>query len=250
MNIPSIVPNDRLDKGFYLVLEDFRAGPAFRETDEGITYVKLIDDLLTGQYDKVIRVVAFNPVEGWSRDASEDIANALEAHIAAESREVSEAMEDFIEGQTGTQDWAAVGPIPMSPIINLPMLVLAAVRVASADGRPMTARDVAFLLAVPQEGVDLALDDLVVTGSITQDGDLYRHDVTRQLTAAESGNAGVGAASRGAEVDVGSCPGPFAQLNDSHSAASHIDALHIEIRVLQARQRKDGPDGRRLDPRN
>ena len=73
----------------------------------------------------------------------------------------------------------------MSPAINLPMLVLAAIRVAEVDGRPMTARDVAFLLAVPQERVDLALDHLVKMGSITQDGDLYRHDVTRHLTAAE-----------------------------------------------------------------
>jgi hypothetical protein len=89
-----------LDKDFYLVLEDFRAGPSFRETDEGITYIKLIDDLLTGQYDNVLRVVAFNPVEGWSRDASEDVANALQ-HIAAEGREISEAMRDFMEGQTG-----------------------------------------------------------------------------------------------------------------------------------------------------
>jgi hypothetical protein len=101
MSAPSIVPNDRLDKDFYLVLEDFRAGPSFRETDEGITYIKLIDDLLTGQYDNVLRVVAFNPVEGWSRDASEDVANALDQHIAAEGREVSDAMRDFIEGQTG-----------------------------------------------------------------------------------------------------------------------------------------------------
>lgn len=101
MNTPSIVPNDRLDKDFYLVLEDFTAGPSFRETDEGITYTALIDDLLTGQYDNVLRVVTFNPVEGWSRDASEDIARALEAHIAAEGREVSEGLRDFIEGQLG-----------------------------------------------------------------------------------------------------------------------------------------------------
>ena len=73
----------------------------------------------------------------------------------------------------------------MSPVINLPMLVLAAVRVAEVDGRPMTAHDIAFMLAVPQEDANLALDHLVKTGSITQDGDLYRHDVTRQLTAAE-----------------------------------------------------------------
>ena len=38
---------------------------------------------------------------------------------------------------------------------------------------------------MPQEKVDLALDQLVNMGSITHDGDLYRHDVTRQLTAAE-----------------------------------------------------------------
>ena len=101
MSVPSIVPNDRLDKDFYLVLEDFRSGPSFRETDEGITYISLIDDLLTGQYDEVQRIVAFNPVEGWSQDASETVASALEAHIAAEGREVSERLRNFIEGQTG-----------------------------------------------------------------------------------------------------------------------------------------------------
>jgi hypothetical protein len=101
MSSPSIIPNDRLDRDFYLVLEGFRSGAAFRETDEGITYVSLIDDLLTGQYGHVQRIVAFNPVEGWSRDASEDIAGALEVHITAEGREVSEGIRDFIEGQLG-----------------------------------------------------------------------------------------------------------------------------------------------------
>jgi hypothetical protein len=97
MSIPSIVPNDRLGKDFYLVLEDFKSGPSFRETDKGITYSTLIDDLLTGQYGQ--RVVAFNPVEGWSRDASEDVATALEVHIMTERREVPEGLRDFIEGQ-------------------------------------------------------------------------------------------------------------------------------------------------------
>ena len=101
MGSPSIIPNDRLDRDFYLVLEDFRNGAAFRETDEGISYISLIDDLLTGQYGEVVRIVAFNPVEGWSRDASEDIASALEQHITAEGREVAEGLRDFIEGQLG-----------------------------------------------------------------------------------------------------------------------------------------------------
>ncbi|WP_312015180.1 hypothetical protein [Bradyrhizobium lablabi] len=38
---PSIIPNDRLDRNFYLVLEDFTSGAAFRETDEGIDYPTL-----------------------------------------------------------------------------------------------------------------------------------------------------------------------------------------------------------------
>lgn len=101
MASPSIVPNDRLDKDFYLVLEDFQSGAAFRETDERVDYSTLLNDLLNGQYEQVLRVVAFNPAEGWSRDASEDIARELERRIGAEDREVSDTLMDFIEGQLG-----------------------------------------------------------------------------------------------------------------------------------------------------
>lgn len=98
---PSLVPNDRLDKDFYLVLEDFRSGAAFREADEDIDYHTLISDLLTGQYDQVLRVVAFNPAEGWSRDASAEVAAELERCIAAEDIEITDALKDFIESHLG-----------------------------------------------------------------------------------------------------------------------------------------------------
>lgn len=101
MASPSIVPNDRLDRDFYIVLEEFKSGAAFRETDEGVDYPTLINDLLSGQYDKVLRVVAFNPVEGWSHDASEDVAQELERRIATEGRKISDALKDFIEAQLG-----------------------------------------------------------------------------------------------------------------------------------------------------
>jgi len=32
MSSPSIIPNDRLDRDFYIVLENFAGGAAFRET--------------------------------------------------------------------------------------------------------------------------------------------------------------------------------------------------------------------------
>ena len=101
MSTPSIVPNDRLDKDFYLVLEEFKSGAAFRETDEGIDYTTLLDDLLSGQFDQVLRIVAMNPAEGWSRDASEDVAHALEMRVATGYYEIGEDLRDFIEGQTG-----------------------------------------------------------------------------------------------------------------------------------------------------
>lgn len=101
MASPSIIPNDRLDRDIYLVLEDFRNGAAFRETDEGVDRSALINDLLAGQYDQVLRIVAFNPAEGWSMDASEDIAYELERRIGAEDHEIADGLKDFIEGQLG-----------------------------------------------------------------------------------------------------------------------------------------------------
>lgn len=114
MASPSIIPNDRLDKDFYLVLEDFRSGAAFRETDEGFDHATLINDLLSGQYDQVLRVVAFNPAEGWSRDVSEDIARELEHRIGAGGLEVSDALKDFIEGQLGRKIGVQL-PLPLQP---------------------------------------------------------------------------------------------------------------------------------------
>ena len=94
---PSIIPTDRLDRDIYLVLEDFSSGAAWRETDEGNTNLgTVVNDLLSGQYDQPLRVVAFNPIEGWSRDASEEVAEEL-ARRAAEGREISEALQGFIE---------------------------------------------------------------------------------------------------------------------------------------------------------
>jgi hypothetical protein len=73
---PSIVP-DTLDRDVYLVLDDFgeRIGCSWCETDEADTdRATLIRHLLEGQYSSPVRIVAFNTAEGWSRDASDEIA--------------------------------------------------------------------------------------------------------------------------------------------------------------------------------
>ncbi|UPT96670.1 hypothetical protein J4G48_0000230 [Bradyrhizobium barranii subsp. apii] len=45
-------------------------------------------------------VVVFNPLEGWSRDASEDVAQELEQWVA-DGHEVTEPVREFIERFTG-----------------------------------------------------------------------------------------------------------------------------------------------------
>ncbi|MBR1252038.1 hypothetical protein JQ609_34625 [Bradyrhizobium sp. AUGA SZCCT0169] len=45
-----------MDRDFYIVLEDFSRGAAFRETDEGIDYRVLVQNLLAGEYGTVARI--------------------------------------------------------------------------------------------------------------------------------------------------------------------------------------------------
>jgi hypothetical protein len=72
-----VVPNP--DFTVYIVLDDFgNLGASYRETDaEDCDRASAVNDLLKGQFHNPVRVVAFNTVEGWPADASEDIARAV-----------------------------------------------------------------------------------------------------------------------------------------------------------------------------
>jgi|SRR6516165_3335035 hypothetical protein len=96
---PSIVP-EALNRDVYLVLDDNGAklGRAWREVDEECADREtVITDLLTGQYRNPVRLVAFNTVEGWSRDVSEEIADEIAERIAAQDLESSPSLEGFID---------------------------------------------------------------------------------------------------------------------------------------------------------
>jgi hypothetical protein len=51
--------------------------------------------LLEGQYENPIHIVAFNTVEGWSRDVTQDIANELQ-DVCSDRDELSVSIEEFI----------------------------------------------------------------------------------------------------------------------------------------------------------
>ena len=94
---PSIVPHGA-DQDTYLVLDDFGLlGRAWRETDEENTdRATLIRDLLAGQYDTPVRIVAFNTAQGWSRDVTVDIADELRRRYV-EHDEVPPSVLEFLE---------------------------------------------------------------------------------------------------------------------------------------------------------
>ena len=58
------------DLTVYAVLEDFgKHGAAWREIDElRADQQSIIEGILRGEYERVLRVVAFNADEGWARE--------------------------------------------------------------------------------------------------------------------------------------------------------------------------------------
>jgi hypothetical protein len=101
---PSIVPDDT-NRDVYLVLDDFgRLGRAWRETDEaGANRTTLVLNLLDGQYEDPVRIVAFNTTEGWSRDVTVDIADELRRRFV-EYDEVPESVLKFLEAMPALRD--------------------------------------------------------------------------------------------------------------------------------------------------
>jgi hypothetical protein len=62
----------------------------------------VIQDLLTGQYNNPIRVVAFNTAERWSEDVSEDVARELRRRCDLQMHELPSTISDSVKRHEGT----------------------------------------------------------------------------------------------------------------------------------------------------
>jgi hypothetical protein len=87
------------DDTVYLVLEDFgKFGQAYRETDpRQADRQTVLSNLLSGQYEHPLRIVAFNTTEGWARDVTAEIAG--EAFTCLDQDDLSPAARAFVEGR-------------------------------------------------------------------------------------------------------------------------------------------------------
>ena len=86
------------DRDIYLVLDSFgEMEQAWRETVTSDTErATLVRDLLDGQYEDPVRIVAFNTTQGWSRDVTDEIADELQEYCA-DLDEIPAYLQDFLE---------------------------------------------------------------------------------------------------------------------------------------------------------
>lgn len=98
--LPTSPANDQLT--VYQVLDDLgKLGHIWREIAEvSANEQAVIDDILSGQYVRPLRVVAFNTDDGWSRDVTGEIAAKLLDAVGTQGRSLGTAAWEFIERAT------------------------------------------------------------------------------------------------------------------------------------------------------
>jgi hypothetical protein len=98
---PGMVPYGA-DETVYLVVDSFASGTVYREAEmERAELETVISDLMTGQFNAPVRVVAFNTLEHWADDMSRQVADEIQTRCDIEGNSVPEHIRDFVERHTG-----------------------------------------------------------------------------------------------------------------------------------------------------
>jgi hypothetical protein len=100
------------DETVYLVVDSFgAAGPSYREMEiEQTDLEELISDLLTGQFNAPVRIIAFNTLEHWAEDVSQEVAEGIQTRCDIDGEPVPEYIRDFVEShRTGARQLTMLG---------------------------------------------------------------------------------------------------------------------------------------------
>ena len=99
---PTIVPYGA-DQTAYIVVDGFGTnGNVYRETEVERTDLEtIISDLISGQFNDPVRVVAFNTLEHWSDDVSSLVATEIQTRCDIEGTPVPDHIRDFVAGYAG-----------------------------------------------------------------------------------------------------------------------------------------------------
>jgi hypothetical protein len=92
------------DQTVYVVVDSFGvAGAMYRETEiERADLETVISDLLTGQFNAPVRIVAFNTPEHWAQDVSLEVAEGIQTRCDMQGEPVPEHIRDFVDSHRTT----------------------------------------------------------------------------------------------------------------------------------------------------
>ena len=89
------------DQTIYLVVDCIGSGSTCRETEVERPDLDVVTaELLAGQFNAPVRIVAFNTLEHWSRDISKEVAEEIRMLCDIEGIAVPEHLSDFVERYT------------------------------------------------------------------------------------------------------------------------------------------------------
>lgn len=91
------------DQTVYLVFESFGASRSDcpeKETERD-DLETIISDLLTGRFYALVRVMAFNTLEHWIEDVSNQVAQEIQTRCDIDGIPVPEHARDFVASHTG-----------------------------------------------------------------------------------------------------------------------------------------------------
>jgi hypothetical protein len=99
---PPLAPKLTDNVTVHIVLNDFgELGRAFLQTDEfEADEWTVVTKIISGEYSNPVRVVAFNIAEGWSRDVTENIADAV-LELGESEGHLSEPAKKFVDSVLG-----------------------------------------------------------------------------------------------------------------------------------------------------
>jgi len=97
----SVVPYGA-DQTVYLIVDSLGSQSSVcRETEVERTDLEtIIADLMSGQFNDPIRIVAFNSLEHWAEDVSEEVADEILARCDIEDIAMPEYIRDFVASHT------------------------------------------------------------------------------------------------------------------------------------------------------
>jgi len=91
------------DKAVYLVVDRVGASPGLRRKTlvERTDVETIISNLIAGQFNDPLRIVAFNTLGHWSEDVSRELAEEIQARCDSDAMPVPEHIRDFVVSYTG-----------------------------------------------------------------------------------------------------------------------------------------------------